>query len=313
MHDLLFSEYKIGNTNIKNRFVSQAMEANDGDEGGRVSPRGIERYRQLAKGQWGIVVVEALSVNPSSLARVNQMILKRENLDGFKRLVDEFKSIAPDSKILFQVTHSGRKAYAGCSQPTALYDPAEGQKLLSETDIENIRKALVEGALLAEEAGADGVDFKMCHGYFGCEMLRPGNARDDRWGGTLDNRTRFLRESVSEIKAALKNSDFIMGSRLSLYEGIRGGCGTAAPGEILEDLTEMKEVIRLMEKLGMSLCECVSGNPRDNFRDHPAHTSLTLPLSASDALCPPGKTAGGEDGRYRLGLLHPQGGSPGDG
>ena len=261
MHDLLFSEYRIGNTAIKNRFVSQAMESNDGDAGGRVSERGVARYRKLAQGQWGIVVVEALSVDPTSLARVNQMILKRENLDGFKRLVEEFKAIAPDSKILFQVTHSGRKAYAGCSQPTALYDPAEGEKLLSESDIENIRKALVEGALLAEEAGADGVDFKMCHGYFGCEMLRPGNVRDDRWGGSFDNRTRFLRESVEDIRGGLKKSDFIMGSRLSLYEGIRGGCGTEAPNEILEDLTEMSEVIRLMDRLGMSYVNVSAGIP----------------------------------------------------
>jgi len=258
----LFRELNMGQRRVSSRFVSQAMESNDAGPGGSVSDRAVDRYRKLAEGQWGIVVVEALSVDPSSLARVNQMILCRENLEGFKRLVREFKAAAPDSLLLFQITHSGRKAVTGHSTPTALYEPAgEGEHLLTTGEVEEIRRRFVEGVLLAEEAGADGVDFKMCHGYFGCEMLRPGNVRSDEWGGSFENRTRFLTTAVREIREKLKNPGFIMGSRLSVYEGIRGGCGTAGPDELLEDLTETDRVISLMEELGMDYVNISAGIP----------------------------------------------------
>ena len=257
----LFKKGSFGAKTLTNRFVSQAMEANDGGPGGCVSQQGIDRYKKLASGHWGIVVVEALSADPSSLARVNQMILNRENLEGFKTLVSEFRKIAPETILLFQLTHSGRKAVKSHSTATALYNPVEGEKLLSTQEIEGIRKAIVEAALLAEEAGADGVDFKMCHGYFGCEMLRPGNVRDDRWGGSFENRTRFLTESVEEIRSRLKTPDFIMGSRISAYEGIAGGCGTSGPDEIIEDLAEMERVVRLLEDLGMDYVNISAGIP----------------------------------------------------
>ncbi|QEN08747.1 hypothetical protein EXM22_12395 [Oceanispirochaeta crateris] len=257
----LFKKGTLGTKTLVNRFVSQAMEANDGEAGGSVSKRAIDRYKNLASGHWGVVVVEALSADPSSLARVNQMILNRENLDGFKTLVAEFKKIAPETILLFQVTHSGRKAVKSHSSATALYNPAEGEKLLSTQDVEDIKNAIVEAALLAEEAGADGVDFKMCHGYFGCEMLRPGNVRDDKWGGSFENRTRFLTESLGEIRSRLKNPDFILGSRISVYEGIEGGCGTGGPDEIIEDLSEMEKVIQLMEELNMDYVNISAGIP----------------------------------------------------
>ncbi len=257
----LFSALELGGRTVKNRLVSQAMEANDGTESGAVSARGMERYKALARGGWGIVVAEALSIDPSSRARVNQMILNRTNLNSFKILVREFKSINPDGLFLFQITHSGRKAVKGHSRPTALYSPREGETLLGTDEIEQIRRAFVEGALLAEEAGADGVDFKMCHGYLGCEMLRPVNLRDDRWGGSFENRTRFLTESIPEIRAQLKRDDFLLGSRLSVYEGIRGGCGTAGPDELIEDLGEMERLIRLLEELGMDYVNVSAGIP----------------------------------------------------
>jgi len=115
--------------------------------------------------------------------------------------------------------------------------------------------------LLAEEAGADGADFKLCHGYLGSEMLRPANIRDDRWGGSFENRTRFFRESMQEIKERLKNKAFILGSRISYYEGIRGGCGTGKADELVEELTEMDRVVALMESLGLDYVNVSAGIP----------------------------------------------------
>lgn len=256
----LYTSFKIGSKTAPNRLVSQAMEGNDGGPGGSVSERALNRYRKLAEGKWGIVIVEALSVTAQSLARKNGMILNRENLQGFKTLVSDFKKINPEGLILFQISHSGYKS-GPFSRKTTICPGIRDADYLTTEEIEEIRKSFVQSVLLAEEAGADGCDFKMCHGYFGGEMLRPANRRDDKWGSSFENRTRFLREGICEIKEKLKSRDFILGSRLSLYEGIRGGCGTIGSREILEDLGEMDRIVRLMEELGMDYVNVSAGIP----------------------------------------------------
>jgi len=259
-YDTLFSTQTIGKRVAQNRFVAQPMEGNDAI-GGAVSPRAIQRYVKLAEGKWGIIVIEALSIDARSLARKDQMVICREHLDGFKTLVSEMRKADPNAIILFQITHSGRKSGKAFSHPTAMYDPQEGEHLLTTGELDEIQRKFVDAVLLAEEAGADGVDFKLCHGYLGCEMLRPANVRDDKWGGSFENRTRMLRESVAQIRARLTRDDFILGSRISYYEGIRGGCGTASAGDAVEDLTEMDEVIRLMASLKLDYLNVSAGIP----------------------------------------------------
>ncbi len=260
MNNLLFTEQTINNKKIQNRFVAQPMEGNDGIDG-KVSQRAIDRYKKLASGKWGIILIEALSITDDSLARKNQMVIKRENLDGYKKLVSEMKEADPNATILFQITHSGRKAGKAFSQPAVMYNPGPDDHLLTTEELDEIHRQFVEAVLLAEEAGADGVDFKLCHGYLGCEMLRPANIRDDKWGGSFENRTRFLREGVEQIRDRLKNKDFIIGSRISYYEGITGGCGTAAADDAVENLEEMDKVIELMSSLQLDYVNVSAGIP----------------------------------------------------
>jgi 2,4-dienoyl-CoA reductase-like NADH-dependent reductase (Old Yellow Enzyme family) len=256
----LFTPCSIGGRSAPNRLVSQAMEGNDGGPGGSVSERTLNRYRKLAEGKWGIVIVEAISITGESLARKNGLVLNRKNLGGFKNLVSEFKKIDPNSLIFFQISHSGYKS-GPFSRRTTICPGIEDADYLQTEEIDSIKKSFVETVLLAEEAGADGCDFKMCHGYFGAEILRPMNTRDDKWGGSFENRTRFLREGINEIRNRITNQDFVIGSRLSLYEGIRGGCGTIGPDQIIEDTTEMDQVIQLMNELEMDYVNVSAGIP----------------------------------------------------
>ncbi len=256
----LFSPCRIGKKTAPNRFVAQPMEGNDSDNGS-VSNMEIEKYIQLVKGDWGVIIIEAISVSSAALARKNQLILNIDTFNSFKNLVTEMKKKAPDTIILFQITHSGRRSGKKFSQPTALYNAEEGEHLLETEEIEEIKNNFIETALLAEKAGADGIDFKMCHGYFGCEILRPANIRSDRWGGSFENRTRLLNESITEIRTKLKDKSFILGSRISYYEGIRGGCGTLNEDELIEDLKQMDLLILLMESIGMDYVNISAGIP----------------------------------------------------
>jgi 2,4-dienoyl-CoA reductase-like NADH-dependent reductase (Old Yellow Enzyme family) len=259
--ELLLTPARLGSRVAPNRFFAQPMEGNDAEEGGRPSRRTIDRYGALGRGRWGAACVEAISVLPDCLARVNQLVLSEGNLEGFKRLVGAYKAGHPEGLLLFQITHSGRKGSGGTTPTTLTLGGPPGARLLSTEDIAGIRRCFVETALLAEAAGADGVDIKTCHGYFGSEMLRPSNTRTDDWGGSFENRTRFLRESAAEIRAALPRQRFILGSRISMYEGIRGGCGTAASDSLVEELDEMRSLVASMESFGLDYVNVSAGIP----------------------------------------------------
>ena len=272
---------------MPNRFFAQAMEGNDSD-GGLPSERTVNRYIELAKGNWGAVQIEACSVTATSLARINGMIISKKNLDGIKRLVDAYRKHNKASILLLQITHSGErsgpfseKVTLTPGDRTQLSDGPKnaGSRYLSGDEIEGIKERFIQGALLAEEAGLDGVDLKMCHGYFGAEMLRPSNTREDKWGGSFENRTRFLREVTGEIKSSLRSRDFILGSRISLYEGIRGGCGTSGPDEIVEDISIMLDVVRTMDDSGIDFVNVSAGIPALNgVIGRPTETSKYLVL-----------------------------------
>jgi 2,4-dienoyl-CoA reductase-like NADH-dependent reductase (Old Yellow Enzyme family) len=256
----LFSPGIIGPFKTINRFVSQPMEGNDSDHGA-VSADVLERYRQLAAGRWGIIIVEALTVDAAALARKDQLVINSNNVPGLTKLIDAIKAIAPDTLVIFQITHSGRKSGKAFSRPTALYAPTPDEHLLTTDEIQEIQDKFVEAARLSELAGADGIDFKMCHGYLGGEILRPANIRDDRWGGSFENRTRFFREGFARIRENQQRADFILGSRISYYEGIRGGCGTVAADDVVEDLSEMDEVIRIMAHMKLDYLNVTAGIP----------------------------------------------------
>ena len=277
---IIFEPLTIRNKIMPNRFFAQAMEGNDGENGGQPSERTVSRYTELAKGNWGAVQIEATSVTETSLARINGMIINRRNLDSIKRMVETFRRHNGGSCLFLQITHSGERSgpFSEITTLTPGQRPAPA-RYLSADEIEGIKKRFIEGALLAEEAGVDGIDLKMCHGYFGGEMLRPSNTRNDKWGGSFESRTRFLRETAGEIRSRLRSRDFIIGSRISMFEGIRGGCGSAGPNEIVEDISEMLDVVRIMDDLGMDFVNVSAGIPAlTGAITRPTETSKYLAL-----------------------------------
>ena len=110
MTNELFKKYQISGREAPNRLVAQAMEINSGKPGGAVGGMVLNRYKSLAEGGWGIVFLEATSVTDKHVGKSNGLVLSEKNLDGFKRLVDEFKSINASSLLMIQLTHSGRQS-----------------------------------------------------------------------------------------------------------------------------------------------------------------------------------------------------------
>jgi 2,4-dienoyl-CoA reductase-like NADH-dependent reductase (Old Yellow Enzyme family) len=260
-YEALFEPCEIGRIFTSNRLASQPMEANDATATGGMSELTRRRYLKLAEGCWGLTFMEAVSITEKSLAHKNGLVLNRTNLDGFKKLVESFKQINPQGLLLIQLTHSGIKSGAFSQVKSVMPSHQEGVEYLSGREIEEIQNTFVECALLAEEAGLDGIDFKLCHGYLGTEMIRPANTRTDRWGGEFENRTRLFVDAVREIKSRLQSRHFLLGSKISMFEGIPGGCGTCSPDETVEDLVEMKRLVALMDTLGMDYVNVSAGLP----------------------------------------------------
>lgn len=255
----------IGKKTAPNRIVNQPMECNDADEQGNPSELTLERYRRLAEGGAGVIFVEALSVHPESRARKNQLRIYAKTAAGLEKLVREIRSINRKCLILFQIDHSGRFCGKTFARPVSVYPVADPDVHLLETEeIEQIGDDFMKAAAIAQQIGADGIDFKQCHGYLGTEMLRPANTRKDRFGGSFENRTRFFIETAQKIKKAVKDPSFILGVRFSVYEGIVGGVGTSGPEEVIEDLSEPLAFARLVENMGFHYLNVSAGIPAVN-------------------------------------------------
>lgn len=260
--EMLNTPCALGQKIAPNRLVNQPMECNDADEEGNPTNLTFERYRRLAEGGAGIIFVEALTITPESRARKNQLGIYERTARSLENLVKEMKAINKRSLIIFQITHSGRQSGAGFSRLVTVY-PTPGLRahVLSEEEIEKIGDDFARAALIAKQVGADGLDFKHCHGYLCAEMLRPANTRPDRFGGSFENRTRFFKETAQKIKKAIGENSFLLGVRFSVYEGIPGGFGTAGPEEVIEDLTEPLAFARLIEEAGFDFINVSAGIP----------------------------------------------------
>ena len=252
---------QIGRKTAWNRIVNQPMESNDADERGNPTELTYQRYRKLAEGGAGVIVVESLTITYESRARRNQLRISEETARDLERLVREMREANPKPIILFQINHSGRVSGAAFSKVVSFYPGDPDAHLLTAEEIEEIGLLFVRGAVIAKQAGADGIDFKHCHGYFCAEMLRPANIRSDRFGGSFESRTKFFQETTQKIKKLVHGDGFLLGARYSIYEGIPGGFGTPGPGEVMEDLSEPLAFARMMEEIGMDYINASAGIP----------------------------------------------------
>jgi 2,4-dienoyl-CoA reductase-like NADH-dependent reductase (Old Yellow Enzyme family) len=244
------------------------MEANDAAAGGAISERALERYLRLAEGQWGVVSIESTYVSATSRERFSALRLTEATLPSFADLARRFKARNPEALLLVQLSHSGGKDQAEGGPTAPLPEQCEGVDHLSGQEIEQIRQQFVAAALLAYQAGLDGIDLKLCHGYLGAKLLRPANTRTDGWGGAFEDRTRFFVAAIRDIRARLPAGDaaFLLGTRISFYERLPGGCGTAGPKSDAYDPTETYALIRLLDELGLDFVN-VSGDATETPGD----------------------------------------------
>jgi 2,4-dienoyl-CoA reductase-like NADH-dependent reductase (Old Yellow Enzyme family) len=239
---------KIHTSTAPNRIVYHPMECNDADERGDPTDLTLDRYRKFAEGRPGVIFIEGTKVTKESHGRIRDLGAEPHNLEGLRRIVQTIREASPDTLVLFQISHDGRRS-GPFSRVVSVYPTGDSSiHVLTTEELVAIEDMFVCSAKVVDEAGGDGIDFKTCNGYLGSEILRPANNRTDGYGGSFQNRTRFFRETVDKMRKAVR-PDFVLGARIS-REFIPGGVGSAGSGNS-EDLTELLEFVRLMEREGM--------------------------------------------------------------
>jgi 2,4-dienoyl-CoA reductase-like NADH-dependent reductase (Old Yellow Enzyme family) len=251
MRTQLFEPYTIGKLQLKNRFVRSATYDVSADESGAVTDTSVAMYRELGKGGVGLVVGGYAFVSANGQSWPGQYGVHTDAMiPGLRRMV----RAAHDggAKIALQIAHAGTYTpYLGKKGiPALAVSKLEGaqapQREMTNEDIESIVVDFGAAARRAKEAGFDAVQFHATHGYLGSQFLSPlSNRRQDRWGGSLENRRRFHLAVVDEIRKVMGPNYPVM-IKLGVEDDAQGGLsideGVKAAREIAKHGTDAIEV-----------------------------------------------------------------------
>jgi len=264
----LFKPAYLGERKIINRMLVQPMEGYDSLPDGSPSELTIRRYHRYAEGGSAIIWFEAIAVRHDGKSNPRQLMITAANTDKYKKLIAEMRDMAPatDPFLVAQITHSGRyskpdgKPCPLVPQNNPLLDKGD-PKVLSDSELTEIRDSMVLSARLAKEAGFDAVDLKACHGYLVHELLSSRDRKNSVYGGEEPaSRFRFLLETIEIIKSEV---GIAITPRLNITDLYKGGFGTSSDG-LYPDLTEPLLLISEFRKLGVSLLNITMGSPYYN-------------------------------------------------
>jgi len=240
-----------------NRAVVAAMTNKQSNEDGTLSDEEINWLTRRAEGGFGIVTTAATHVVPEGQGWDGEMgVWGDHQLPGLTRLAAGINQHGAIS--LAQIFHGGMRCPQRLTgvQPVSASvnqtgDSDNGEtRALEDSEIEDLVEAFATAAARCEKAGFDGVEIHGAHGYLVCQFLgTETNRRDDRWGGSLENRARFLLQIIERIRE-VTSDDFLLGVRISPeYKNI---------GVVLEDSLDLVDMLAdsALDFLHISCWDC---------------------------------------------------------
>lgn len=251
----LFSPMTVGSLTLKNRAVMPAMGTGYGNADSTVNERLITYLERRARGGTGLIITEICAVDPRGKGFVNEIGVWDDHfIPGLSRLANRLH--AAGAACALQLHHAGRETFAAACNgvpeaPSPLPSPVLNQQCtqMDEARIIEIIEAYATGAERARRAGFDAVEIHAAHGYLPGQFLSPlANVRTDRWGGSEENRFRFLLEILRAVRAAT-GPDFPILVRISAEELVSGGY----------DLDCARRLAPLLETAGADALHCSVG------------------------------------------------------
>ena len=208
---MIFEPLQLNRLTLENRIVLPAMVTRLAGEDGHVNQDIVDRYVRFAKGEPGLIVVEAMAVHAAKSGPLLR-IASDEYLPGLRRLASEVHDVSP-SKVVPQIIHFLKISRSGYRQ--TIDD-------LGSEDIAAIVEQYAVAAVRARLAGFDGVELHMAHAYTLASFLSRLNPRRDAYGGSLENRLRLPTEVLARTRKVV-GDDFTIGVRFLGEECIKDG------------------------------------------------------------------------------------------
>jgi NADPH2 dehydrogenase len=262
----------IGTRTVGNRFAIHPMEGCDGTLAGAPDELTFRRWGRFGSGGAKLLWGEAVAIDPDARANTRQLLLSEENLPALERMIALARSEhgqASDFLVGLQLTHSGRWSY-----PTPLvmfHDPAlrNNGRIITDDELDRLQDRYVQATLRARDIGVDFIDIKQCHRYLLSEMLA-ARTRPGKYGGSLENRTRFVRELLLRLRT--EAPDLILGSRMNFFDGVpyrknaTTGIGEPLPGatENYLEVDDAVAALRIFRDAGLQLVNVTAGCPYFN-------------------------------------------------
>ena len=240
---------------IKNRIVKSALSEGIADPDGRPSEALFNLYKRWGAGGAGILFTGNVMVDKDHLVNPNVMIAENEDfLEDYKKLADAVQ--INSTQLWMQINHPGRQSpiyldkapvsASNVGMPSKIY--AEPRPLAHEEILDLIER-YGNAALIAKKSGMKGAQIHGAHGYLVSQFLSPlTNLRTDQWGGSLENRARFVLEIYRNMRSKV-GDDFPLSIKINSADFQRG-----AFTEV-----ESMEVIQLLDQEGMDLIEVSGG------------------------------------------------------
>lgn len=269
---------KVGHLTAANSMAVLPMEGCDCNPDGSMSELTERRYMRFSLGGSALLWWEANAVVEEGKANPLALMLTKENLPSFQAFLKKAKEAAQKENNItpiniLQLTHSGRYSRPYGEQPSpmaAFRDPildersrvVSDEQVVSDEYLDSLIEKYVESALLAKEAGYDGVDMKSCHKYLISELLGAFTRKGKYGGESFENRSRFLVETVKAIRKAVGN-DFIIACRLNMFDvhPYPYGYGCDKDDFTKWDSKEPLELIKILVEAGVDLFALSSSNP----------------------------------------------------
>ncbi|MBX3234211.1 MAG: NADH:flavin oxidoreductase [Labilithrix sp.] len=220
----LFEPFRINQVTLPNRLVLPAMVTRLSGEDGLVNDDIRARYTRFARGEVGLVVVEAMAVHGAKSGPLLR-ISSDEYVPGLADLAARVHDAGP-SKVVPQIIHFLKISRSGWRQTV---------DMLSREEIDGVVDAYGAAAARARRCGFDGVELHMAHAYTLSSFLSRLNPRKDEYGGSLANRLRLPLRVVSRVRAEV-GPDFMVGVRFLGEECIRNGYTVLDAGPIACEL-----------------------------------------------------------------------------
>jgi len=215
----------IGKMEVKNRFVRSATIENMAKETGEVTDEFVKLYRTLAKGDIGLIIPGYMYIHPLGRAYRYQTGIYDDNMVlGLKKVVNAIHQ--EGSKVAFQIVHAGMQTFsrligatpAGSSGEIMNPIAVEYSREMTEEEIQDTIEAFIKAARRVVETGADAIQLHADHSYLINQFLSPFyNRRQDDWGGSDEDRFRYLKEIVAKTKKVLP-SDVPLLVKLNIHD-----------------------------------------------------------------------------------------------